>query len=49
MPKPEYRAASKSGGQKDDPFFESDVVFTTIDQLLSSYLLMPLSLCRFWS
>lgn len=32
------------GGQKDDPFFESDVVFTTIDQLLSAYLLAPVSL-----
>lgn len=32
------------GGQKDDPFLESDLVFTTIDQLLSSYLLTPVSL-----
>ena len=32
------------GSQKDDPFFESDVVFTTIDQLLSGYLFMPVSL-----
>ncbi|MDQ2947900.1 MAG: CRISPR-associated helicase Cas3' [Acidobacteriota bacterium] len=32
------------GGQKDDPFFESDLVFTTIDQLLSSYILLPVSL-----
>ena len=32
------------GGQKDDPFFESDIVFTTIDQLLSGYLMMPVSL-----
>jgi CRISPR-associated endonuclease/helicase Cas3 len=32
------------GGQKDDPFFESDLVFTTIDQLLSSYLFLPVSL-----
>lgn len=32
------------GGQKNDPFFESDLVFTTIDQLLSSYVLLPVSL-----
>lgn len=32
------------GGQQDDPFFEGDVVFTTIDQLLSSYLFAPVSL-----
>lgn len=32
------------GGQQDDPFFEGDVIFTTIDQLLSSYLFAPLSL-----
>ena len=32
------------GSQKDDPFFESDVIFTTIDQLLSGYLFMPVSL-----
>ncbi len=32
------------GGQKNDPFFESNLVFTTIDQLLSSYILLPVSL-----
>ncbi len=32
------------GGQGDDPFFEADIVFTTIDQLLSSYLMMPVAL-----
>ena len=32
------------GSQKDDPFFESDVVLTTIDQLLSGYLFLPVSL-----
>ena len=32
------------GGRKDDPFFESDLVFTTIDQVLSAYLMMPVSL-----
>jgi CRISPR-associated endonuclease/helicase Cas3 len=32
------------GGQQDDPFFEGDVTFTTIDQLLSAYLFAPVSL-----
>jgi len=32
------------GGQKNDVFFQSDVVFTTIDQLLSGYLFLPVSL-----
>ncbi|HLJ28573.1 MAG TPA: CRISPR-associated helicase Cas3' [Candidatus Angelobacter sp.] len=32
------------GGQQDDPFFEGDITFTTIDQLLSSYLFAPVSL-----
>ena len=32
------------GGEKNDPFFESDLVFTTIDQALSGYLMMPVSL-----
>lgn len=45
----DYSSAARScslqfGGQKNDPFFESDLVFTTIDQLLSSYVLLPVSL-----
>jgi len=32
------------GSQRDDAFFESDVVFTTIDQLLSGYMFLPVSL-----
>ncbi len=32
------------GGQQNDPFFEGDIIFTTIDQLLSSYLFDPVSL-----
>lgn len=32
------------GGESDDPFFEADVIFTTIDQLLSGYLGLPVSL-----
>src|SRR5438093_2000262 len=34
------------GGQPNDPFFEGDLVFTTIDQLLSGYLFHPVSLPR---
>ena len=32
------------GGEKNDPFFEGDLIFCTIDQVLSGYLMMPLSL-----
>ncbi len=32
------------GGENNDPFFEGDLIFCTIDQLLSGYLMMPLSL-----
>ncbi len=32
------------GGEANDPFFESDLVFTTIDQLLSGYIGLPVSL-----
>ena len=32
------------GGQRSDPFFQADLTFTTIDQLLSSYLMHPVSL-----
>ncbi len=34
----------QTGEQKDDPFFEGDVIFTTVDQCLSSYLNCPVSL-----
>ncbi|MCC7422663.1 MAG: CRISPR-associated helicase Cas3' [Planctomycetaceae bacterium] len=34
----------QTGETRDDRFFESDIVFTTIDQLLSSYLFHPVSL-----
>ena len=34
----------QSGGQKDDPFLQSDLVFTTIDQVLSGYVFLPVSL-----
>ncbi|MFO0794412.1 MAG: CRISPR-associated helicase Cas3' [Candidatus Brocadiaceae bacterium] len=36
----------QTGEQKNDPFFEGDIVFTTIDQCLSSYLNCPVSLPR---
>lgn len=34
----------QTGEQKDDPFFEGDIIFTTVDQCLSSYLNCPVSL-----
>jgi CRISPR-associated endonuclease/helicase Cas3 len=39
-----YYCTLQMGGQKDDVFFRGDVVFTTIDQLLSGYLFLPVSL-----
>lgn len=32
------------GIEQNDPFFESDLLFTTIDQTLSNYLFLPVSL-----
>ncbi len=34
----------QTGAQQDDPVFRGDICFTTIDQLLSGYLNIPLSL-----
>ena len=34
----------QTGSQQDDPYFQGDIVFTTIDQLLSAYILNPVSL-----
>lgn len=34
----------QTGELKNDHFFEGDIIFTTIDQLLSSYLTIPVSL-----
>lgn len=34
----------QTGEQKDDSFFEGDIIFTTVDQCLSSYLNCPVSL-----
>lgn len=36
--------AKQTGEYKDDPFFESDITFSTIDQTLSSFLCFPLAL-----
>ncbi|MEZ5353762.1 MAG: DEAD/DEAH box helicase [Bryobacteraceae bacterium] len=41
---PTLHCSLQMGGEKNDPFFESDLVFTTIDQLLSGYLSLPVSL-----
>lgn len=38
------RIALQMGGQQDDPYFEADLIFTTIDQLLSGYILNPVSI-----
>ncbi len=34
----------QTGEQKDDPFFEGDIIFTTVDQCLSSYINCPVSI-----
>lgn len=34
----------QTGEQQDDPFLQGDIIFTTIDQLLSAYLMQPVSL-----
>jgi CRISPR-associated endonuclease/helicase Cas3 len=41
---PQPYCSLQIGGQKDDSFFQSDLIFTTIDQLLSGYLFLPVSL-----
>jgi len=38
------RIRIQTGEQRDDPLFEGRVTFTTIDQLLSSYLMQPVGL-----
>lgn len=38
------RVTLQSGEEQNDPYFQGDIVFTTIDQLLSSYLMHPVSL-----
>lgn len=34
----------QTGEYKDDPYFENDIIFSTIDQTLSNFLCFPLSL-----
>ncbi len=38
------RVTVQTGARKDDPFLQGEIIFTTIDQVLSSYLLAPLSI-----
>lgn len=40
----ELRISIQNGEQRRDPFFQGNIIFTTIDQLLSSYLNIPVSL-----
>lgn len=40
----ELRITIQTGEQREDPFFQGNITFTTIDQLLSSYLNIPVSL-----
>jgi CRISPR-associated endonuclease/helicase Cas3 len=40
------RITLQTGEQQDDPYFLGDIVFTTIDQLLSGYLNIPVSLSK---
>jgi CRISPR-associated endonuclease/helicase Cas3 len=42
----ELKVAIQTGDQPEDPRFEADLIFCTIDQFLSSYLTMPYSLPR---
>lgn len=41
---PNLRVTVQTGNVPDDPYFEGDVVFTTIDQLLGAYIEVPVSL-----
>lgn len=41
---PDLRVTIQMGGQQDDPNLEGDVVFATIDQVLSAYVGSPVSL-----
>ena len=41
---PNLKVTIQTGNVPEDPYFEGDVVFTTIDQLLSAYIEVPVSL-----
>lgn len=41
---PELNVKIQTGAQRQDEFFAGDVIFTTIDQLLSAYIGVPVSL-----
>lgn len=44
FPELKIKVSLQTGENKDDVFFESDIIFTTIDQTLSNFLCIPLSL-----
>lgn len=44
MPELDIKISLQTGENRDDIFFESDIIFTTIDQTLSNFLCIPLSL-----
>lgn len=43
---PKLKVCIQTGNMPNDSFFEADIVFTTIDQLLSAYIGVPVSLPR---
>ncbi len=43
---PELQVKIQTGAMQDDSLFQADVIFTTIDQLLSAYIGVPVSLPR---
>lgn len=41
---PDLRVTIQTGNMPEDPYFEGDVIFTTIDQVLSAHIEVPVSL-----